>query len=358
MDPNDHPDRKVNGNVVTPALLTLTHPLIALPYKAIRIIWSVLQYGCLLGCFLLVCPGVFKTGWRIKAAPLIILALFSCSTVWFYNIERGQVYPFYLFLFALIYRLSQSTGRTGQFIAGCLAGLCVFVRPLLGVLSIPFVLAKNTGWLAGFATGIIIGALVFVLPKSDEWRDYKLAMDEYGNEMLGYSAWRSDIVVKDMPASIEGMSNLQKSGFFNTGGLTTLQFYFKGRGILLSSKILMGCYALLVMLLAWLYLRGGKGTIANDRVFLFGFLLYTAAELFLPGYRGGYNLVQWFFPVLLISCYWPAYKNVLLVMGLAMVLLNGWLPGLPHLFELAEVILLCLLAWICLVAQKTKVKPV
>jgi hypothetical protein len=315
-----------------------------------------LLYGCLLGCFFLVYPSVVKSGGRLKAAPVIILCLFACSTVWFYNIERGQVYPFYLLLFALIYRLSQSPGRYGRFIAGCAGGLCIFVRPLLGVLSIPFVLAKDTRWLSGFAIGIGIGALVFVLPKPGEWHDYFSAMDEYGKEMLGNSSYRSDAVVKDMPAVIEGGTNLQKAGSFDTGGLTTLQFYFRGRGVLLSSKILMACYGLLALLFSWLYRRDGNGMERNDRVFLFGFLLYITAELFLVGYRGSYNLVQWFFPVLLISRCWPARRNELLLIAGAVILLNGWLPRVPHLFEAAEALMIAVLAWVCFFGNKERKK--
>jgi len=347
LDPGNNPTRKVNGNVVTPAVLTLLYPLAALPYAAVRIMWSVLLYCFLLGCFFLVYPDVFKKDRPFKAAPWVILCLFACSTLWFYNIERGQIYPFYLFLFALIYRLSQSQGRYGRFVVGCLGGFCVFLRPLLGVLFIPFAVAKDTRWLGGFATGIVIGALVFVLPKPVEWRDYFSAMDEYGKEMLGYSSYRPEAVVKEMPAGIEGMTNLKNSAFFNTGGLTTVQFYSRGRGILLSSKILIACYGLAAILLAWLYVRRGNGVMDNDRVFLFGFLLYITAELFLVGYRGSYNLIQWFFPVLLVSKYWPTWKNTLLLSVAAILILNGWLPAIPHLFELAEVLLLAALAWVC-----------
>jgi len=352
LDPYNNPTRKVNGNVVTPAVLTLLYPLAAMPYTMIRILWGVLQYVFLLGCVWLVAPDSFKKGARYNLATWTMTVVFACSTIWFYNIERGQVYTFYLFLFALIYRLSQLRGKYGRFIGGCVGGLSVFIRPLLGVLAIPFVVARDTRWLSGFITGLATGALVFVLTVPASWSSYSRAMEEYGNEMLGRSTYDPDAGVKDLPSRIEGMTNLRNAVAFDTGGLTTLQFYLRSRGILLSSKLLVACYVVPLLLWLYLYARGRGGTEETDRMFLFGFLLYITAELFLPGYRGSYNLVQWFFPALIISRYWPVFKKAVLVFIAGILILNGWLPAVPHLFEIAEIALFGVLTWVCLFEKK------
>jgi hypothetical protein len=62
--------------------------------------------------------------------------------------------------------------------------------------------------------------------------------------------------------------------------------------------------------------------------------------------------VQWFFPALIISRYWPVFKKTVLVFMAGMLILNGWLPHVPHLFEIAEIALFWVLTWVCLFEKK------
>ncbi|MEP6727953.1 MAG: glycosyltransferase 87 family protein [Bacteroidota bacterium] len=341
LDPNDQPGRKVNGNVVTPAVFKIFHVIAQLKYPLIKVIWVLLQYLFILSSFFLLTRNKKNNG-NDNFFPFIIVWLcYIYSNIWFYNVERGQLYSFYLFILSLIYGFYQSSWKQGTFASGFVNGLAVCIRPLMIVFAMPFFFKKDIKWIKGCICGAIVGIGLFALPFIHEWKGYFSAMKEYSNEttMKHYSAGAK----QEIPAIIEGSSNMQISKPFQCGGLSTVQYYLAAKGITVQSFTLAVVYFIIAIGLCLMFVRSKPQYQSMEKAFLFAFLLYILSELFIIGHRGGYNQIQWIFGVFLL-CRMKAFPGLLLAGMLAAILLeNIQLNIIPYQFEFAEIILICIL---------------
>lgn len=341
LDPNDKPNRKVNGNVVTPAVFRLLYRLSAFRYDYIKSVWAVLQYLFLFGSVLLLSERRSAADKNNTRAFIIIVLAYLYSNVWFYNIERGQVYTLYLFLFSLIYRLYLTGGNYGMFVCGFVNVLAVFIRPLIAVFLIAGVVKPDRKYIAGSICGALAGGLLFVWPVTVQWRDYFSAMKMYSIEMNAAPA--DDAAGSNIPAVVEGQSNLQKAGSFSCGGLTTVQYYLAAKGIKSGSFILAFFFCLAAAASYVLWRKTGPSLKETDHIFLFAFFLYMLAELFIIGYRGGYNQVEWVFGIFLICSSRQLPRLFIAAILLAVLLENIPLHVIPYQFEMAEIILMAIL---------------
>jgi hypothetical protein len=341
LDPLDEENRLVNGNVVTPAVLWVMHPLTILPYPQVRLIWTILLVlSGLLSVFLL-CKNNNST---LIASSLTLLG-FACSDAWLYNIERGQMYIFYVLFFALMYRCYTGGWKYHEFVSGFIGGFFVLFRPFAGIIGLGFLLHGRIKWLTGFGTGLILAALIFVLPNLHSWQDYFNGMQEYVNEHMGHGHTIANAVTVEKPAVIEGTSNLQAYHPFSIYRLQTVYEYLKRLGINITSRQSEMLYALVLAVLSFFFYRIKKKTSGPDTLFLFAFLVFILAEYFFTVPRGSYNIIEWMFPITIICLRGRANIPLLLVTSLGLLLLHNFPFVFPHQGELAEVIFLGLTTW-------------
>jgi hypothetical protein len=232
LDPIDEAGRLVNGNVVTPATLTVMYPLSRLDYPRIAIIWTALQLltGFLIIFLLFKQKTISST---ITQSALIVLGLI-CSDYWLYNIESGQIYIFYTLLFAAMYKTYIAVWKYNQFISGFIGGLFIFFRPFAAVVGLGFLLHWKPKWIIGCSAGIIVGFLLFVLPQWSLWQDYFAAMQEYTREVFGTSQPVANVIEHVKPGVIEGATNLTKYTELDLGRLDILYHFFLRFGITLT----------------------------------------------------------------------------------------------------------------------------
>ena len=349
LDPNDHSSRLVNGNVVTPAVLYLIYPLSWQSYPTVRVIWTVMQF--LLGFLSLFLLFKNKVGSLFSIPASIIVVGLICTDIWLLNIDRGQIYIFYTFLFAVIYKLYTSRRKHNMILSGFMGGLFIFFRPLAGILGLVFLLNGNKKWIVGCVAGFIIGCSLFVLPKPSLWKDYFIAMNEYGNEYTGSSHPGIHRIEYEKPAIVEGTDNLGQAQEFNVSGLNTIYSYGKKAGIIISKNQSYLSYFLLVILLCFIFYKyKGNGSDAKS-LFLFAFLLYILAELFVMAPRNPYNLIQWIFPLSLIFLQ-ARYNHpsfVLLITGL--LLLHNFPFVFPYQALLAELLFFAIIVYYILFSR-------
>ncbi len=143
---------------------------------------------------------------------------------------------------------------------------------------------------AGNCCGFIAGVCLFVIPSVQQWKEYFSAMKEYSTEVI--EDRHVFAVMKNIPADVEGLAVMQKAHPFSCGGLSTLQFYLSGKGILLQPGVLTIAYMLLAFIGCLLYFKRRPALSGADNDFLFAFLLYMLSELFVVGVRGGYNQIE------------------------------------------------------------------
>lgn len=344
LDPNDDPGWIVNGNVVTPAVMYVTGPIADLPYKKVRLIWTLLQFiAAVLSLFLL----AGRTPQRWWPPLIVVLLAVICSEAWIYHVERGQMYIFYALGFAIIYWLYTAKWKFADYVAGLVAGLCVFFRPTMLIFFTGFLLQRKLRFIAGAISGAIIGGLIFVLPHIDHWKEYSKAMKEYSNAMIGKGTY-IDAKQEAMPAQVEGTTNITQFDYFNGEGLQSLYTYFLKFGIKINNTDATVFLLLIVLISGYIFWRNSRKGVNADQLFLYGFLLYIVAEIFAVAPRGGYNTVQWIFP-LFIAWKYISVNQILLIAFITGVLFFHHFPfSFPYQHDLAEMIFILLIAIIAM----------
>lgn len=340
LDPNDELNRKVNGNVVTPALLLLNKPLSALSYNYIRILWTVILYG-LFGLSLFFLWKVNASNRKLFVPLAIVLLGFMMSDSWFSNVERGQTYVLYVFIFSSSYFVYNSKLRYNHLLAGAITGISIWVRPLLLLLNIPFLLQKDFRWMLGSAIGFVLGLFIFFIPLKATWAEYSNAMRHYEMEALGKESYVPTNYLITKPKNVEGVSNLTYfKDSFTSAGMSNFQHYFKTAGLEVHAPVLIALFAVVVIIVSLIFLKQNsvRKFDMND-LFLLGFLLYLLSELFLIGGRGGYNNIQWIFPAFIILMYLCENIVAVAVLILGIAFMNGWPFLFPQQSAIGEAIM-------------------
>lgn len=338
LNPNDVAYRLVNGNVVTPAMMYTTYPVSVLPYSIVRPLWTVLQY---IACFALLFLLLYKQPRRqaIIAACIVICGL-VCSNIFQYGIERGQVYIFYAFLFALMYKLYTFQSRYNEFLSGLIAGLFIFFRPFAGVIMLGFLLHGKTKWLKGWIAGLILGTCVFVLPGISLWQDYLSAMQEYTYECMNQGHGNANAIDPPKPETIEGMNTLRSYANINAGNLSAIYGYLRAKaGIWINSKQSLLMYGIIILVLSGFFYRLRRKIIEPQALFLFAFLLYILAEIFTIAPRASYNVIQWMFPLTIILVWLrPVTPPIIALAGGLLLIQSFVFTRFEYQGEMAELI--------------------
>ncbi len=337
LNPNDDAKRLVNGNVVTPAVLTVIYPLSKLPYKYIRFIWTALELLAAGIIFLLLYKKAGNT--KLLTFCTVAAGLF-CSDIWLFHAERGQMYIFYALGFTITYFLARQENKKGsQLLAGAIAGLLLFFRPFAGVLLIAFFIAKKWKLVQGWFIGVAAGTVLLVLPFLQQWKDYNAAMKEYVMEMRDMGTVNNNAVNYSAPAKVEEMTNLQQAQGFNIQGLGALPAYLQVAKInvsLFTGPIL---FIILAAIPLFVFCRANSNKPPGmPAVFVLAFLLYFIAEISFLTPRGGYNMVQWLLPLLLVL---PAYENkpaIFITAAVGLLLLHNFPFYFPYQALIAELI--------------------
>ncbi len=173
-DPTDNPHNDVSRTTVTPALLLLHLPLAPLPYRMVEFSWVVVQWLLLLGIGGLWFRAV-PTSLARWLARLAVVA-FSFTAAWRLHAERGQSYVLITFLFTFWLTVTLDPRR--GFLAGCLAGVLIALRPPF-ILLVPFLCRQGRGQLVGAATGLLLGFGLPMILRPTCWAEYLSSTQTY-----------------------------------------------------------------------------------------------------------------------------------------------------------------------------------
>jgi hypothetical protein len=176
-DPYNNPHMSVSKTTSTPALLALSLPWAALPYRSAQYLWFVTQWALLLG-----------TGWfwwrmgRDRAQRIVLAVIFAAFTFgvgWRLHAERGQCYIVLTFLLTLWLAGTLRAGRKWAFAAGFVAGLLAVSRPPC-LLLLPVLAWRRRDQIWGMGTGVVLGVFVPMLFLGAIWTDYGSGMQQHG----------------------------------------------------------------------------------------------------------------------------------------------------------------------------------
>ena len=285
-DVYNNPKLPVSKTTATPALLLLHLPLAALPYRLAQFLWFFAQWLLLLGTgwlWLRVC-ATSSTRWL----GALFLVGFTYTAAWRLHAERGQAYVLLAFLFACwltatLDPKARMRAWGNGFVAGCVAGFLVALRPPF-VLLLPFLALHRRGQLLGAAAGLVLGFGLPLLINPAGWTDYFSAMQTHSE------LYRNDIDPRpgpqSYPSTIEGIPTdilghyvaIPYADFSVFALLRWLGFApFPALPLLLAVAI---PFAL------WLWFSRGQSA---ERLLPGLAAWFFLADLFLPAYRDSYN---------------------------------------------------------------------
>jgi hypothetical protein len=287
-DVYNNPQLPVSKTTATPALLMLHLPLAPLPYRPAQFLWFLLQWLLLLGIgglWLRTC----ETSWARWLVALFFVG-FTYTAAWRLHAERGQAYVLLAFLIAVWLRMTLKEKQGGGFLAGCLAGFLIAVRPPFALL-VPFLALHRRGQLPGAAVGLLLGLGLPLLINPASWSEYFSAMQT--NSAL----YRNDIDPRPgpqaYPPKVEGIPT------DILGNYVTIPY--ADFSVFALVKALRGesnepgdhafpawPFLLLLVVLFALWLWGSRGLPAESLLPGLAAWLFLA-DLFLPAYRDSYN---------------------------------------------------------------------
>jgi hypothetical protein len=324
LDPNINTNREVNGNVVTPAYLILLQFVSQIPYYEIQVIWGILQ--CLFLCLAICMITRYLPLLDRQNVVLLILTvlLFSFSDIWVYNIERGQTYTLFAFLFCLVVIPAVTKSAKFSLISGFINGLIGFLRPSFFLLIIVFFVRRNYRFCIGQIVGAMAGLLLFVVPYYDVWKDFFNAMHLYSLEIInGIPSYQS---IQNSPNVIEGLSTLRNvDKDIHLSAILSAQNYLKNIGIVLNSTTSSLICIAFISCYSYLFYKK-QSFLDNTKTILFAFLIYMTAEYFFIGARGSYSIIQWLLPVYFFVYNAKWQRIILLLFAFSQIFV---IPSLP-----------------------------
>lgn len=285
-----------NGLTMAPGMLFLYSAISRLNYPTIRIVWTIFQYLLMLWIFFFSFERFSRFGKKEIYAFLIAAIGFLASSLWLENIERGQKYVFYAFLFCAIWQLLKSNKGYLNFLGGIILAAAIYCRPTFIVITIPLIWVTNRKFIFGF----LISALLLTIhgfTNIQLWKDYSKSMRFYTD--IEQVSEHTQIYPEYKTEVIEGASNIRLyNSSFICGGIHPFPTYFKYTNPN-QRYIWTIVYVILVGMTIYLF-RSQLRSFSIEEAVLLGFLLYMIAEYFIPNDRGGYNPIQWAFPVIMM----------------------------------------------------------
>jgi drug/metabolite transporter superfamily protein YnfA len=317
-------------------------PLAALPYRLAQFLGLFAQWLLLLG-----------TGWLWLRAgrtrlmnwliALIVMA-FTFTASWRLHADRGQSYVVLAFLFAYWLTATLDPRPGNGFLAGCIAGFLVALRPPF-LLLMPFLALHRRGQLTGAAVGLLLGFGLPMLMNPACWTNYFSAMQVQSD--FYRHGFKSPPNHQTYPATIEGVPiDVMRHLTRIPAGEFSVHELLRRLG-LEPFPVLPPFLALAAAFALWLGLSRGQpavGLLPGMAAWLF------LIDLFLPAFRESYNDVL----ILNVAAAglafaprfpWEAWPCILaLPLGVAVDILNPphpWIINLPvALFTLSAVLFL------------------
>ncbi len=175
-DPYNNPHMTVSKTTSSPALLVLTLPWAALPYRRAHDLWFVAEWALLLGTGWLWWRAAARPGERALLGA--IFAAFTFGAGWRLHAERGQSYILLTFLLALWLASTWRAGRGWAFAAGFAAGWLAMARPPC-LLLLPVLAWRRRDQLPGMIAGLALGFVVPMFFVGAIWSDYGHGMQQH-----------------------------------------------------------------------------------------------------------------------------------------------------------------------------------
>lgn len=326
-----------NALTVAPGLLYFQSLFTWMPYPAIRIVWNVFQY---LLCMSMLCFFLFrKDSTPLNKVYIMVVGgiFFLSSDIWFFNIEAGQIYILFPFFMCLLYYLLTVRAHRSLLLAGILVAMVAYGRPNFILMAVPMLIVFEKRFVSALlVTGILL--LVHAYFHMALWKDYFSSISFHTGTSTAAVNFSNEAV--EYPTFIEGVKDVSKYIVPDVNGIPSLRWLFIKYQ--LHSRYIYAIFYVIIASGLLLFLRKKLFTKEPVLMALTGFLLYIISEYFIPtGIRGGYNLVQWIFPVALLLSHRNITKVQVMLMITGLCLVVGFPLSVRFSYAAGELLLVC-----------------
>lgn len=349
LDLYDTPYAAVNRNTVTPFFLQLLFPFNDYPFTAISWVWFIAEIAAIiLACLLFAYAykDYHKSFWIFFCGLIAV----GCSQGFAFHAVVGQVYIFYGLMLCIIFLLFNRTDYLSGILISLLLLLLILTRPIAVVFLLPFIIKRK--WKILVVLAVLISGYFsyeFITQGNLVWAQYLKAMQEWG---LDFPNGVIPASYEDLhyAKTIEGSSVINTSLIWHISEDTSARgWIFRFLHIKLYPNQLMLMAAVISLILLF-YFRKKLYKADYRAIFIFSFLLYIIAEIFLPAIRNSYNAVQWIFPLLIVVTTSKLSARYYIAIVLGTILCIGLLKFLPFDLFLGELIF----AAICFIYINTR----
>ena len=333
------PSLKQNVTTLPPGYLWILQPLSKLNFPDIELIWFIVQYT---GILLVFC--LFFIHARSQLARTILPLLFSLflfSKGWIFNIDIGQSYIIFPLLWSVGYFAGKEESKKLLF-SGIILALCCWLRPVCILMALPFLLSANRkSFLKGFiATGLVCLLQMILCGQYNNFKEFVEASylwTDYYNNLT--HTLPGDFRTGPWPTVIEGQSDFSITALpeYTANFPIVTRALFNTR--IPSSIFLLVLIVFIAVTLAFIKIKNKQPGIKT--LWLAGFIIYYAGELFVSIPKPSYYFVELLFPVCLIFYgFTGKQKFPLLFICLGLFLACLFLKLLPMQLLLAEYIII------------------
>lgn len=330
LDPRDDYSVVVSRVTVPPTVLFLYSFIRDLPYSSQKYLWLFLQWMALIISTWLLAR---KAGSSNKCMIVWIIGLLvvSGNLMWRFHVERGQLYIFYVLLFAISYYLFDSKSKRKEMISGLIIGFTAALRPTAILMVIPALSLRKYRFVVSTLIGCMSTVGVTMLTHGvSSWKSFLSAMSIHGLVHIGAI---ERLGVRLSKSTVEGIAWNGPNGLFPFPDIdSSFQELFSLCGFQIEQTYLLLLLGVLCCSI-YLYCRNINEPIPNHLYFLIGVLLVLLAEYLLPAARFPYNDVFWLLPLSIIVRGSDAVKPTSLVI-LSLIILSSFSWAIKYYMDL------------------------
>lgn len=346
---SQRPSQTINGITATPFLLWTHSVFITMSYCDIKFIWLFIELFFLFVSGLLLLNATNKF-WNQFPILIGFILFFASSPNWLVQIESGQVYIVFAFIFCLYYWIDKKDLKNKKNYQSVLLSLAILLRPIFIISVLYFLLKKDFAMIKkGIVSFLVIGIMTTFLFPISNWNDYRNSMKEYSKEVINEISIPINIIPNQEPNKPIECLNKPTQRIYNAGGLYTAQKYLQNMGIKTSNMFVFLSFYLISIFFLFIQQKSNWLTLDCEQHMVLFFLFYLLFELCTPTVRNPYNLIQWLAPALLILSSWRMHFYASTIMLAGLLLNQHLLFVFKYSREFGEILMIissCLFIWL------------
>lgn len=332
-------------NVVTlaPSYMWLLQPLAQLQFAVIEKIWFAFQYVLLVLILLIFLRRIKEK--EKQSILLLCFSLFLFSAGWIFNMDIGQSYLLFPFLWSLPF-LFPHESKNFIICTAIVIAIAAWLKPVCILLSIPFLLSNHlTFFIKPFILTLLICiSQVFLCEHGNIWLQYFESANLWSTFFSHYDPSLPIGINEGLgPDIIEGCRLKEITPLRDYQSCIPINiFILTGRHVNKTVCLVALFIALAgVCFFAWKH----RNKFSANCLWSCGFIMYYLSEILIPINKPAYYFVEFIFTIALLIYNRPLSIYLYTILLILLFLSAHFLKLIPYQLLVAEYFLFALISW-------------